>query len=73
MIFKNDKTYDLLSIISRIVLPLSVFVTSFGDIWNIPLCKPIALTLCAFDVFLGSVLVGSKKKYDEMNGDENVE
>ena len=66
MIFKNNKTYDILSILSRVVLPLSVLVASLGDIWNIPLCKPISLTLGAIDVFIGSLLIDSKRKYDEL-------
>ena len=61
----NNKTYDILSIVSRIVLPLSVLITSLGDIWNLPYCKQIALTLCAIDVFLGSILVDSSRKYKE--------
>lgn len=74
MIFKENKTYDILSYLSRVILPLSVFIATFGDIWNIPLCKPISLTIGAIDVFLGSILVESKKKYDAMNeGDDNVD
>ena len=72
MIFKNNKTYDTLSLISRIILPLSVLITTLGDIWGIPYAIQISATLCAVDVFLGSVLISSKKKYDEMNeSDDN--
>ena len=71
MIFKDNRTYDTLSFISRIILPLSVLITTLGDIWGIPYAIQISATLCAIDVFLGSVLVSSKKKYDEVNADDN--
>lgn len=71
MIFKNDKTYDLLSIISRIILPLSVLIASIGDIWNLPFMKEISLSLGAIDVFLGSILVNSKIKFDLMKEGES--
>ena len=71
MIFKNNTTYDTLSFISRIILPLSVFIATLGDIWGIPYAIQISATLGALDVFLGSILISSKKKYDEQFDDND--
>lgn len=53
----DNKTYDVLAWIGRYLLPaLSVFVTSIGQIWNLPYTEKIALTICAVDVLLNTML-----------------
>lgn len=53
----NEKAYDVLAFIGRIVLPsLSVLVVSLGDIWGIPYKNEISQTIVAFDVFLNALL-----------------
>lgn len=60
----NDKTYDVLAWIGRYLLPaLSVFVTSIGQIWSLPYTEKIALTICAIDVLLNTILGLSSTEY----------
>ena len=62
----SDKTYDILAWIGRYCLPaLSVFVTSIGQIWSLPYTEKIALTICAIDVLLNTMLGLSSSKYFE--------
>ena len=60
----DDKTYDVLAWIGRYLLPaLSVFVTSIGQIWGLPYTEKIALTICAIDVLLNTILGLSSTEY----------
>lgn len=62
----SDKMYDILAWIGRYCLPaLSVFVTSIGQIWGLPYTEKIALTICAIDVLLNTMLGISSSKYFE--------
>ena len=62
----SDKMYDILAWIGRYCLPaLSVFVTSIGQIWGLPYTEKIALTICAVDVLLNTMLGISSSKYFE--------
>lgn len=62
----SDKMYDILAWIGRYCLPaLSVFVTSIGQIWGLPYTEKIALTICAIDVLLNTMLGLSSQKYFE--------
>ena len=59
----SNKAYDIIHFISLLIMPLCVFLTSLGDIWNIPYSVPICSTLAALDVFVGAVVVILKKTY----------
>ena len=62
----SDSMYDILAWIGRYCLPaLSVFVTSIGQIWSLPYTEKIALTICAIDVLLNTMLGLSSQKYFE--------
>lgn len=62
----SDSTYNILAWIGRYCLPaLSVFVTSIGQIWSLPYTEKIALTICAIDVLLNTMLGLSSQKYFE--------
>lgn len=62
----SDSTYNILAWIGRYCLPaLSVFVTSIGQIWGLPYTEKIALTICAIDVLLNTMLGISSSKYFE--------
>lgn len=68
----SNKAYDVLKIASMIVIPLSALVTSLGDIWGLPYAEQISNTLLALDVFLGSLLVDSSKRYKQAQENEEV-
>ena len=53
----NDKTYDVLCWIGRIVLPsLAVLYTTLGDIWGLHYTSEIPATIMGLDVFLNALL-----------------
>lgn len=60
----NDKTYDILCWIGRIVLPsLAVLYTTLGDIWGLPYTSEIPATIMGLDVFLNALLGISSANY----------
>lgn len=66
MLFKNDKTYDVLVYVAQIVLPaLAVLYAALAEIWGLPYAKEIPATIMAIDAFMGVVLKISKSKYDK--------
>lgn len=69
----NNKLYDVLKQVALIVLPLSVFITTLTDIWNLEHGLQIAQTLAGLDVFLGSILSYSNYNYNkELKKQNNV-
>ena len=65
MIFKKDKTYD---IVKTIALILPLFITLYGGIgkiWNIPYTDNIVLTLTAINAFIGGLVKLSNTKYNK--------
>lgn len=66
MIFKNSKVYDVLKVISAIVLPaLATLVLTLGDIWGLSYTIPIAATITAVAGFVGAFLKVSSNKYNK--------
>lgn len=62
----DNKTYDVLAWIGRILLPsLSVLYSTLGKIWSLPYTEQIPLTIMAVDVFLNALLGISSKQYFE--------
>ena len=60
----NDKTYDILCWIGRIVMPsLAVLYTTLGDIWGLPYTSEIPATIMGLDVFLNALLGISSTTY----------
>ena len=69
----NNKTYDILAWIGRIVLPsLSVLYATLGKIWNLPYTEQIPLTITAIDVFLNALLGISANSYYKEEAKQNV-
>ena len=62
-----NKVYDVLKIVSLIVLPLSEFIGTLGGIWGLPYCEKIVQTLIALNTFLGAVLAISSANYKRAN------
>lgn len=69
----DNKTYDILAWIGRIVLPsLSVLYATLGKIWNLPYTEQIPLTITAIDVFLNALLGISANNFYKNEKIENV-
>ena len=58
-----DKVYDVLKVVALIIVPLTVLISSLGDIWGLPYQTQIVKTLAAIDVFVGSLLEISSVNY----------
>ncbi len=66
MIFKDNKVYDVLVYIAQIVLPaLATLYFALAKIWGLPYGVEIEGTIIAIDVFLGSILMISKVRYNK--------
>lgn len=61
----SNKAYDILKLISLIIAPAVVFLTSLVDIWGIPFGSQIVATLAAVDVLLGAIVAILKRNYDK--------
>ena len=63
----SDKTYDILAIIGRLILPaLGTLYFALAKIWNLPLAEEIVGTIAAVTTFLNALL---KIKSDEYFAD----
>lgn len=70
----NDKTYDILCWIGRIVMPsLAVLYTTLGDIWGLPYTSEIPATIMGLDVFLNALLGISSNTYYKEKAKQNTE
>ena len=64
MIFKNDKTYDILKFLAQVILPaLATFYITIAEIWNLPYSTEIAGTITAIDTLLGACLHKASSDY----------
>ena len=62
----NNKLYDVLNIIAKIVAPAITFISAVLAIWHVPYTTEITATLGAFDVFIGALVLVFKSKYDKI-------
>ena len=70
----NDKTYDILCWIGRIVMPsLAVLYTTVGDMWGLPYTSEIPATIMGLDVFLNALLGISANTYYKEKANQNTE
>lgn len=70
----NDKAYDVLCWIGRIVFPsLAVLYTTLGDIWGLPYTSEIPATIMGLDVFLNALLGISANTYYKEKANQNTE
>lgn len=72
----DNKTYDILAFIGRVVLPaLSVLYATLGEIWGLVYTKEIPLTITAIDLFLNTLLGISANNYykDALNNNSTLE
>jgi len=60
----NNKTYDTLSFIGKIVLPaIATLWLALADVWGFPYKVEIATTIVAIDTFLNTLLGISSVNY----------
>lgn len=69
----NDKVYDVLAFIGRIVLPaVATLWLALADVWGFPYRTEIGTTLVAIDTFLNTLLgISSVNYYNEQNKTNN--
>lgn len=62
----NDKIFDILAYIGRIVLPaLATLYIALADVWGLPFKVEISTTIMAFDTFLNTLLMISSNTYQK--------
>ena len=61
----NNKVYDVLNVIAKIVAPAITFISAVLAIWHVPYTTEITATLGAFDVLIGALVLVFKVKYDK--------
>lgn len=67
MIFKNNKTYNILKWIALVVLPaLITFYGVIGATLHIPYTQEVLTIATAFDTMLGTILGISNIKYNQV-------
>ena len=67
----SNKVYDILSLVSRIFVPISAFIASLLVIWQVPYAEQITATLTAVDTLLGGLVMALKVQYDKkMKGEK---
>lgn len=66
----SNKLYDILNIVAKIIAPLATLVSAILTIWNVPYAEQITATFAAIDVFMGSIVVVAKSRYDSSSGDD---
>lgn len=67
----NNKIYDTLAFIGRILLPLvATFVLTMGETWGIGYTKEISATITAIATLVNGILAGLSNNYfkDEIRG-----
>ena len=67
----KNETYDLLKKIALVAEPAAVFVALLADIWGLAVLTPVAATISACGVFLGTALVIASKHYTPEIEDES--
>lgn len=62
----NNKTYDALAWIGRILLPaLAVLYATLGKLWDLPYINEIPATITAVAVFINAILKHSSDLFFE--------
>lgn len=62
----SNKVYDILSIVSRVVIPVGTFLLAICNIWGLPYGEQIMATATALEVLLGALLVLANKSYQKV-------
>ena len=59
----NEKLYDILKLIGRIILPLGTFISAICQIWGLPYGDKITATLAAMAALINAILGVSSAAY----------
>ena len=60
-------SYDILKILSSLILPIGTFVTCLMTTWHIPYSEEVMKTFAALNVLIGTIVGIAKKQYDAKN------
>lgn len=60
----SNKTYDTLKTIALMFIPISVFVASMINIFDVPNADIITAVLSAIDTLIGSLVTIAKQVYE---------
>lgn len=63
----SNKTYDNLSRINSLILPLTEFITALAGIWGLPWADKVVQTLLAAHALLAVIIKISKDTYKRQN------
>ena len=67
MIFKNNKTYDVLKYLALVVFDaIGVFYKTIAEIWNLPYGNQIMLTCSALALLVGTLIGLSSHKFNNL-------
>lgn len=71
MIFKNNKTYNVLKYLALIVFnAIGVFYKTLSEIWNLPYGNEISLTCSALALLVGTLIGISSYKFNSLEVNE---
>ena len=74
MIFKNNKTYNVLKYFALIVFDaIGVAYEQLAGVWHLPYGTEIMRTCCILSVLLGTLIGVSSHKYNNMEVEVNEE
>ena len=73
MIFKDSNTYDRLRLIGQIFIPVSAFIASMMEIFDVTHADIVTAVLTAVDMLIGSLITISKQEYDKRQKEEEEE
>ena len=59
----DNRTYDIIKMVSLLAVPLVAFLGALCTIWNVPHAEQITATLTAIDTLLGAIVVILAKEY----------
>ena len=65
MIFKKDKTYDILKKVALLMPILTGLYKAIGEIWGIPYTNEIVSTLLAINGALGAIITKANIDYNK--------
>lgn len=74
MIFKNNKTYNVLKYLALVVFDaVGVAYEQLAGIWNLPYGTEILRTCAVLSVLLGTLIGVSSHKYNNMETETNYD
>ncbi len=74
MIFKNNKTYNVLKYFALVVFnAIGVAYKGIAEVWNLPYGEQIMTTCSILALFLGTLIGVSSHRFNNMETDSDIE